>query len=235
MTEPMEVTDEMLMAHIDGELDAPTSKAVAAAIAADPALAERARAFASSAEAARTAFADILSAPPPKRLVKTVREGARMETIVPFPKRGWVRAALPLAACVVLAIGVGGGYLLGRSQVPTSDAFAETAAIASTIATLPAGAPIPLGNGQLTVLGSYPIDQGLCRSFALDAPGESLSGVACDRGAGYQVEMALAGAPAGGFAAASDRVAASIDAYLTSVGAGSPLGPDEEAERFGVD
>lgn len=231
MTEPTEVTDEMLMAYIDGELDEPTSRAVAAAIAADPALAERARAFASSAEAARAAFADILSAPPPEPLVKTVRDGTRTETVVPFPRRNWVRAALPLAACVVLAVGAGGGYLFGRSQAP-ADAFAETAAIASAIATLPAGTPAPLGEGQLTVLGSYPIDQGLCRSFALDAPGESLSGVACDRGAGYQVEMALAGGPSDGFAAASDRVSASIDAYLTSVGAGSPLGPDEEAERF---
>ncbi|HCO55969.1 hypothetical protein V6617_13215 [Pelagibacterium nitratireducens] len=230
MTESKEVTDEMLMAHIDGELDAATSRAIADAIAADPVLAERAQAFSASANAARMAFADILSAPPPTKLVEAVRDGSR-STVLPFPARNWVRAALPLAACVVLALGVGGGYLLGRGATPGP--FSSTAEIASIIATAPAGVPTALENGQLTVLGSYPLDQGFCRSFAYQDPSESLSGVACDRGAGYQVELALAGGVTDGFAAASDGVSASIDAYLSSLGAGSPLGPDEEAERFG--
>lgn len=229
---PTEVTDEMLMAYVDGELDPETGRGVAAAIAADPSLAERARMFTSSADAARSAFADILAAPAPSGLVDALREQSASATVIPFPARRWVRAALPLAACLLLAIGVGGGYLLGQSG-ETAGPYAGLGSVALAIATAPAGAATTLPEGDLMVLGSYPIDGGLCRSFALDQQQNSLSGVACDRGAGYAVEMAIAAGPSGsGFAAASDRIAANIDAYLTSVGAGGPLSPDEEAERF---
>lgn len=225
---PQEVTDEMLMAYVDGELDAQTGASVAAAIAADPALTERADLFRSSAEAARSAFADILTAPPPPELVQAARKEARSASILSFPSRTWVRAAMPLAACLLLAVGLGGGYLLGRSGAPV-DPYAS---LATAIAIAPAGTATALDSGELMVLGSYPIEDGLCRSFALT--GESaLNGVACDRGAGYAVEMTVAGPAQSGFAAASDRVSANIDAYLDSVDAGAPLGPDEEAERFG--
>lgn len=225
---PQEVTDEMLMAYVDGELDAQTGASVAAAIAADPALAERADLFRASAEAAQSAFADILAAPPPAGLLAAARKDAAPAAVIAFPRRSWVRAALPLAACLLLAIGAGGGYLFGRSVEP-ADPYTV---LASAIATAPAGTPTALDRGEMMVLGSYTIEEGLCRSFALE--GENpLSGVACDRGAGYAVEMTIAGASVDGFAAASDRISASIDAYLDSVGAGAPLGPDEEAERFG--
>jgi anti-sigma factor RsiW len=62
------VDDVMLMAYVDGEVDAATAREIEAAIAADPAVAARAQRLRNSAVMARAAFADALHEPVPERL-----------------------------------------------------------------------------------------------------------------------------------------------------------------------
>jgi anti-sigma factor RsiW len=63
------VDDVMLMAYVDGEVDAVTAREIEAAIAADPAVAARAQHLRESAAVARGAFADALHEPIPERLL----------------------------------------------------------------------------------------------------------------------------------------------------------------------
>lgn len=59
----------MLMAYVDGEVDAATAREIEASIAVDPTLAARAQRLRDSAALTRAAFADVLHEPVPERLV----------------------------------------------------------------------------------------------------------------------------------------------------------------------
>lgn len=99
--------DTMLMAYVDGEVDAVTAREIEAAIAADPVVALRARAMRNSAVMARAAFADSLHEPVPDRLlqvfknVETVASPAAGATNVIAMKP---RAAAPRRAIIGLAM-----------------------------------------------------------------------------------------------------------------------------------
>ncbi len=117
-------SDELLIAYLDGELDAESANEVAAAIAPDPALARDAQRLAETAAALRAAFDDVLHEPVPERLLAAARGELGGEKVVKFPEprkrpaiqpaaglRRW--AALPIAASVAfLVIGGGLGYLI---------------------------------------------------------------------------------------------------------------------------
>ena len=121
-------SDELLIAYLDGELDAETSMEVADAIARDPALARLADRLAEGAAALRVAFDETLHEPVPERLLAAAR-GASVDKVVRFPEArkpsgggGLARwqqwASLPIAASVAcLIVGSGLGYLLA-TQAP---------------------------------------------------------------------------------------------------------------------
>ena len=120
------VDDVMLMAYVDGEVDAATAREIEAAMAADPAVAARAQRMRDGAAITRAAFADVLHEPVPDRLVAALAGGgslgaasaAAAATVVRLePRRsggspiqhgawGWAMAA-GLAALIV-------GYSAGR-------------------------------------------------------------------------------------------------------------------------
>lgn len=109
------IDDVMLMAYVDGEVDATTARQLEQAIGADPGLAARAKMFRESASLLRGAYSEAVHEEVPQRLVdalaplasrekdNVVKLGARrpMRQIV-----GWAMAA-SLAALVV---GSGGTY-----------------------------------------------------------------------------------------------------------------------------
>ena len=117
-------SDELLIAYLDGELDADSADEVAAAIARDPALAREAQSLAETAAALRAAFDDVLHEPVPERLLAAARGEVGGDKIVKFPEPRqrattqsvvrWQRwAALAVAASVAcLVIGGGLGYLI---------------------------------------------------------------------------------------------------------------------------
>jgi anti-sigma factor RsiW len=136
------VDDVMLMAYVDGEVDAVTAREIEASIAADASVAARVQHLRASAVLAKSAFTDVLHEPVPDRLVAALggpvmgmtaalRGGdaaaaAASAKVVPFakartasagPRRaviGWAMAA-SLAALVV---GYGAGTIYHQMPEP---------------------------------------------------------------------------------------------------------------------
>jgi len=128
--------DVMLMAYVDGEVDAATAREIEAAMAADPSIAARAQRMRDGAAISRAAFADVLHEPVPDRLVSTlagsgnVGAASAANVVHLEPRRshapapgvwGWAMAA-GLAALIV-------GYSAGRyaSVVPQGDSPVQVA------------------------------------------------------------------------------------------------------------
>ncbi|MGQ0662384.1 MAG: anti-sigma factor family protein [Pseudomonadota bacterium] len=119
----MQTDDILLMAYVDGEVDAATAREIEAAIAADPALGARARAMRDASAYARAALADVLHEQVPHRLLAAVATGARpgpsAAPIVRLTLRrptARVLAWAMAASLAALAIGVGGFYETGKLQ-----------------------------------------------------------------------------------------------------------------------
>lgn len=105
------VDDVMLMAYADGELDAATARQIEAAVAADPALAERVRMFRESAALLHGAYADAMHEEVPERLLAAVRVPA--SNVVKLQARRPARQIVAWAMAASLAalvIGGGGTY-----------------------------------------------------------------------------------------------------------------------------
>jgi anti-sigma factor RsiW len=99
---PQDVTELDLHAYIDGELSAERAAAVEAAMADDPALAERARAFQADRQALVDTYRRLADAPVPAALLKAASSPPprRRARIIGFAFAG----AAALAACLVLAL-----------------------------------------------------------------------------------------------------------------------------------
>lgn len=226
------VTDEMLMAFVDGEADEATVAVIEQVLARDAHLAARARMFRASRAVMREAFGDARREPVPPTLVEAVRGADRKGTVVAFPSRSALRFALPLAASLAVAFGFA-GYLLGQAGGGTTDPMGRVA-IAGALAGTKAGEsrPVTISGDEalLRSLATYRIDGGLCRSFDLSGADIALSGVGCDRGAGWDLDLTVARAAGdGSYAPASEAALSSIDAYLDTIEASPPLTADEEA------
>lgn len=226
-----EVSDEMLMSYVDGELDAGAADAVALAAGKDPALAARLEGFRASREAARGAFSPILGETPPRRLAAAIMaapgpEGEETSNVVALrPRPRLAQAAAAMAATLVIAAALG-GYWWGRDIGGPRDAtlLAGDPAIADALSQLATGE----ASGEVTLLGSYAIEGGTCRAFRLG--GETpVRALGCNRGSGWAVEMAVRDAATGGFSPASGGAASSLDAYLDELGASAALAPEEES------
>ncbi len=233
------VTDEMLMSYVDGELDEASAAAVERAVQADPGLATRMDAFRRSRTATRDAFARLLSEPAPDRLVDSVLGSAPIgaSNVVAFsPRPRLVQAAMAMAATLVVAAGVGGYWygqtVGGGAGAPAVALLDGHPALLAALDEVPGGEARNLDGGALALQETYRIDGGVCRSFTLAGGDGGVRGLACNRGAGWNVDMAVAdgGAGTGTFSPASDRAAFALDAYLDGLEAGGALGGAEEAE-----
>lgn len=230
MTE--KVSDEMLMAYVDGELGADTVEHVRVAIAADPALAQRASDLRHSRDLAREAYDDVISERPPERLVTALRR-RRSPQIAPLLAVPFAaRMALPLAAALVLVAGLG-GYLAGQVTEPGRSHLLGGAVLAEAVANLRPGEIRELRIGGvpvvLTGLATYEVEGGICRTFEANSLSEgTVRGVGCGYGDAWHVGAAVAVAPGNGFAPASSGAAMALDAYLDALDARGPLDPDAE-------
>lgn len=188
----MSVTAEELAAFADGELDPVREAQVAAAVAADPAVAEQVRAH--HALKARLAghFAPIMQAPLPERMTALLQPAPaeivdfaaareKRERSRTLPRWTWF-AAPALAASLALAVffprGPGDDY----AQGPLADAL-EGQLVATQ------------GDAPTRVLLSFrDADGTYCRAFA----GEAQSGIACRDDDGWRLAFKGAGAAAQG-------------------------------------
>ena len=254
----VELTDELLVAYVDGQLDAETSAKVETALGRDPEAQEAVRRFAESARLAQLVVDEALHQEVPERLLKVFdhaparaagledpadRRAAQADRAVSLRK--W---ALPLAASLALAVGLGGGYALWDLGTPRPGAGQVIGAIPTdsplhrALETTPSGRALawddPDGQrrGEIRPLLTFRDDAGrYCREYQsfggdLDMT-RGVIGVACRGGPGtWRHEISVAARPSSeGVYQPAGLGQATLEAYLTELMSGAPL--DHAAER----
>lgn len=236
----MTVSDELLMAYVDDELDAQTRAAVEAAMADDPRLAQRVDEQRALRERLRAAFDPVLAEPPPARLVALARgaSAAGLHGKVAFLRRPHVQRGswpkwLALAASLLLGViagrlafrGSGAGPIVTHDRQLTASGLLADALSDQLASTQAAGAPVRIGISFRSKSGRY------CRTFSLQAP--RVAGLACHVGRHWQLRV-LAGAEtqstaAGRYREAGSAMPPAVVAAVRANLAGEPL--DASAER----
>src|SRR5690606_3972098 len=154
------VSDEMLMAYVDGETDAENAAAIERILADDAALARRAEMFRASRRLSRQAFGDARAEPVPDFPLKAATDESATARVVPFARRPRWRAVLPLAASLAVAFGV--GFFLARDVGNGSPDLLARTAIAEALGATPSGesSDIALGSGdvRLAARATYRVD-----------------------------------------------------------------------------
>jgi len=238
------ISEETLLAYVDGELDAAARAEVEAVIAADPALAAKVEQQRALRTLLERAYEPVLDEPMPARLLAAAQVPARAKVVDlaaaraerrarPEPARwssGWQQWG-GMAACLLIGVFVGRSAWLGSGEIATQGgelvARGDLARALSTqlASTQPADAPVRIGLSYLSR------DERYCRSFT--SQGGSTAGLACRQGDEWQVKVLTQG-DASGAGAETLRMAASPipPAVLQAAEAqmrGAPL--DAEGER----
>jgi len=218
----MSITDETLIAYVDGELSESDRLKVESAVAADPALQERLEKHRRFRARMGGAFAGVLEEPVPERLLAA----AKPSNVVAFPAR---RRAVPTWAAIAatLVVGVIAGLSVPRGPQPTigSDLRAHGAlavALDKQLASAPAqGAAVRVG---LTFKSA----NGYCRTFTE----RSVAGLACREGSDWKVRMAVAQAagPSGDYRTAASETPPQVLEAAQALMVGEPLDAKAEAE-----
>ncbi len=254
----MRISDEILIAYVDDELDEPARAEVEQAARTDAALARRIQAHRRLRARIEPIFGDLISEAPPERLLTAAGGGSRgpapvidlaqarakvqAERAAKAPRKSappWMIWA-GVAACMLIV--AGGAYQMAPQPGSGPDAGgASPGALMAprAVATALDGqlAADPAQPGQLVRVGlSFRSQDGHdCRTFAVQAkPG--FSGLACREAQGWRLRMAVAdagpapGAGGGGYrTAASDTPAPILDAVQGLI-AGAPFDARQEAE-----
>ena len=235
----MTLSEETLMAYVDGELDGPTREQVARAVAADPEVARKVAAHQAVREQLRAGFAPILKEPVPTRLLSLVQgaPGSMPAQVLPFrkqpvPQRAWMQWG-SLAASFLLGAVVWHFATQLNSSAPITAQQGEFMASGTLqkaldgqlAATQEPAAAVQIGVSFLSRQGRY------CRSFSLHG-GADAAGLACHENEGWTVQV-LAHEPAsqarGQYRqAASDLPPAVVRAVADAI-AGDPLDAAAEA------
>lgn len=250
MTE-MQFTDEQLMAFADGVADPNDAAKIEAAMAKDADIARRVSMFRQTASRLSD-LAAAQSARVPDTLVTKVQELARTSNkhtdpnVIDLadarakPRSSWI--GLPLAASVFLAIGAAVTYFaLDRGGSGTTAdlqvAGLNHPAVKTALDTLPSGAREDVADaGEIALIATFTnADDEICREFELDHPERrTIVSVACHDGAGWDVRLAIAAAPAAdtGYAPASSLE--TLEAYLSATQASAPLTVDAEVDALKI-
>jgi hypothetical protein len=241
----MAITEELLMAYADGELDAARRAEVEAAMAADPAVAERVGRHRRLRAQLAGAHREALSEPVPEALTGGVRRPAptagavvvdlaeiraRRTAARERPAQGWRRWGT-MAACLVGGLVVGAALMQRPAPMVVASAAGELTAqgplahaLDTQLAAEPGGGarPVKIGVSFRSIEGRY------CRTFQA----ASLAGVACREPRGWSVPVAVAAnaaQPAGGYRTASSSLPAPVTAAVDAMIQGAPLDAHDEA------
>lgn len=253
-----DISDETLMAYVDGDLSADKRARLARQIASDRKLARRLAQFEqTSAKSLAPAFEPVLRAPVPERLLHAVSSSVSSPAPATKSMERWrsglvsgtslrifegVRALLPkgsspFAAALALAAAVvllaGGAVMLAR-QMPEGDPFRIA------LETVPSGSSVAFktADGQRSVapeLSFQSRDGRYCRKYMVTRADQSrLAGVACrDDGGGWRIDFEADGgrAPQGGqHVTAGAAGAAGLDDRIGDMITGAAFGRTEEDE-----
>jgi hypothetical protein len=239
MAEPHKVSDEMLMALADNELTADRAAQVRAAIAADGELARRFAQFAETRSLLSRVHHEAIAEPVPAHLLAAVAAAdaadARVVPLRPRPPAGWRRLAL--AASVALMLGGVVGFTIARLTAPAGHAGLALVgpaapALAAALERDLSGGRRAFGQGEISVLHSYPMADGRpCRDFLIAGEGAdgTFSGLACREDGIWRLRLVLAHAPRSPGAlqpAGSDPL---VQELLDRLGGAAPLDRAGEA------
>jgi hypothetical protein len=230
----MNYDDEILMAYVDGELDAKRSAEIAAAVEKEPALARRVEQQRALRAKISGAFAKVLDQPVPDRLTRAAQ--ANRGNVLKFPARParapaapwrareWAAMAASLLLGAVISwrlletggapIVAGDGALVARGEL----ALALDRQLASEQR---GGEPVSIGLTVRTRDGSY------CRSFVLRSA--KTTGLACRVGPDWQVPVTDTSPIPSGEMQQASSVAPAILRAIEARGDGAVL--DAAAER----
>ena len=235
-----EFTDQHLSAYIDGELSEELTRALREALKHDADLAARFRALEQANQTFLSAHGEIEDEPIPQFLLDTIDEAGPIaddqRTVVQMPSRpkGVREWIMPLAACLVLAIGVGIGARLGPNTAPvaTDSILAGPVAPGSNLhqvlETVPSG---QAQDGLTAVLSFTSVDGGFCRELLSDTT-RSVACRAPDQ-AQWTVLASVAQeteALGGTYVPASADPARAIEQVVDQLIVGIPLSADAEAK-----
>jgi hypothetical protein len=241
----LHLTDEILMAFADGELDEPVAAAVASVMAQDPAVARKIVEFQQSRRLTRSVFASNLAPDVPTELRAAIsaqieayevanKADERPELVE--PKRLWPRTAYPMKmalAASFAAVAVATGYFIGSQSQPEAGRLAvlEDPLIFKELSRLGSGREAELPIGRLRVISTYRLQNGsVCREFKLQSPSAATDAVAC-RSDEWNITFALA-EPAKSAEYVPSSGGDLMDTYLGNLGAGNPLEGEAEAKAL---
>ena len=227
-----EITDELLMAYADNQLESSDRSRVEEALAADPALREKlSKHYLLKAEI-DLAFNDIVDAPVPETLISLLKQepsDSKVADLAAHRKsktRIWQQPAMTaaaLAACLVIGVFLGQqSFLSGPSQTGVT--------LSDTLADALGSQPALSAQGSVTPVASFTNSDGeFCRRFRLSEPAPQ-EGLACRDAIGDWSILALVpNAEADMFRPAGERPLSTIDQLTQNM---VRLSNDEEAARL---
>ena len=243
----LHLSDEILMAFADGEVDEPMAAAVAKAMAEDPGIAKRVVDFQQSRRLTRSAFSSSLAPDVPPALHAAVlaqiraHEAGDAPMVMPIadekksvqPRQKYSFAAMALAASLA-TLAVALGYFTGRQAGGATGgliAQLDDPLIHRELSRAESGREVQLPMGRLRVISTYRLANGsLCREFKLQSEAEAANAVAC-RTDDWNLTFALA-SPADNTAYTPSSGSDPMAAYLQAVDAGDPLVDGAEAKAL---
>jgi hypothetical protein len=233
----MTITQEEIMAYVDGELDEAARGRVTLAALADLDLADRIAAERALRERLKAHFAPVVDEPVPAAWVESIRaatppapvislaaERARRAPAPRWKAPAWVGAAM--AACLAIGVFVGAQWHGGWQGpiVAEKGALVASGDLGRALDTQLASAD---GKAPIRMLGTFHREGGdLCRVFA----GAQASGIACHDGGQWQLQHVLPGsAPAeqGAYRQAGSQDG-DLMALAQSMAQGDPLDASQE-------
>jgi hypothetical protein len=236
----MKITEELLIAYADGEVDAETRAAVEAAMMRDATVRDRVEAHRRLRGTAAGAFGGTARGErrPPSRPAEivdlaAVRARKAPPKAKPASNHAWIQWTA-LAACVVagvvLARGLGGmgvGPMVGDRHGTLMAQGSLAHALDDQLAGHPgSGAPARIG------VSFRATDRSFCRTFQT-LQGAGLAGLACRGPDGWQVRVAAASPPvstnASGYRTTASPMPAAVIATVDATIDGAPLDAQAEA------
>jgi hypothetical protein len=241
-----EITEEMIMALADGELDGPEAEVVRDAIAANSTLRDQFDRYQESRQLLSSGFDGLLERPVPEDMRKLVLEqtapgGAVVSLEAARARRGRLFGfdvlSQAAAAAVLLGAAALGGYQMGQNG-PATDGLVLAgllpagSPISAALSAAPAGTSVEVGGAEFLAVATYQVAEGqVCREFELNRDGSGAVGLACRVDAGWQVEVAalnVTGGTKGQFLPASADAFELVGAALDAKGAYEAVDPESE-------
>lgn len=221
------MTEEDIIAYIDGELDGAARARAEAALAADAALRARAEQHRALRQAMLTSFDSVLTEPVPERLIGAVRQppatvvsiDSGRRRVAAIPAAGWLTA---LAATLVV------GVFTGRQLAPAGGALGADPVL---ISSLDGTGIAPIKTAPIKIALSYRDRSGrYCRVYE-DRRRIAAAGIACRADAGWAVEVvaAVPAATPGTYHTAAAALPPPVLTTIDTTIAGAPL--DRASER----